>query len=139
MVYRVYVEKKKELAHEANALKNDIVNTLGIKALEDLRVINRYDVENIDKELFDYAKTTVFSEPQLDIVTDSVDAKGGKVLITEYLPGQFDQRANSAAECIQLISKGERPLCKTAKVYVLDGDLSEKDILTIKNHIINPV
>ncbi len=139
MVYRVYVEKKKELAHEANALKNDIVNIIGIKALEDLRIINRYDVENIDKDLFEYAKTTVFSEPQLDIVTDSVDAKGGYVLITEYLPGQFDQRANSAAECIQLISKGERPLCKTAKVYVLGGNLTEKDILTIKNHIINPV
>ena len=124
MVYRVYVEKKKELAHEANALKNDIRSLLQIKGLDDLRILNRYDVENIDKELFDYAKTAVFSEPQLDIVTDELNfSENDVVFAVEYLPGQFDQRADSAAQCIQIISQKDRPTVRTAKIYVLSGKL----------------
>ncbi len=138
MVYRVYVEKKSELANEAKSLLNDAKTLLGICALENVRVINRYDAENITPELFDYAKKTVFSEPQLDIVTDELEANG-TVFAVEYLPGQFDQRADSAAQCIQIISQGERPLIRTAKVYVLEGELSENEIAEIKKYVINPV
>ena len=97
MVYRVFAEKKKELANEAKALLSDARTLLGIKGLTDVRIINRYDAENIDAELFEYAKKTVFSEPQLDIVSDDIDTDGAAVFAVEYLPGQFDQRADSAA------------------------------------------
>ena len=139
MVYRVFVEKKSELAAEAKSLKNDLVNLLQIKGLKDLRVINRYDVENIDKELFDYCKKTVFSEPQLDIVTDEIKDNCDAIFAVEFLPGQFDLRANSAEECIQLISKGDRPTVKAAKVYMLCGNLTEGDVDAIKKYVINPV
>ncbi|MBQ8588408.1 MAG: phosphoribosylformylglycinamidine synthase, partial [Clostridia bacterium] len=140
MVYRVYVEKKKALAHEALSLMGDIKSFLSIGGIESVRIINRYDVENITEELFNNCKSTVFSEPQLDDVTDEISyADDAVVFAVEYLPGQFDQRANSAAECIQLISQGDRPLVRTAKVYVLTGNLSEKEIEEIKRYVINPV
>ena len=139
MVYRVYVEKKKELAQEAKTLLSDAHAFLGISSLSDVRVINRYDAENISSELFNYAKKTVFSEPQLDIVCDEPELEGAYVFAVEYLPGQFDQRADSAAQCIQIISQGERPLIRTAKVYALYGDLSDSDIAEIKKYVINPV
>ena len=119
MVYRVYVEKKKELAGEARSLLSDIRGLLGITSLEGLRVLNRYDVENIEENLFESCKKTVFSEPQLDIVTSDLEEDGAVVFAVEYLPGQFDQRADSAAQCIQIISEGERPTVRTAKVYRL--------------------
>ena len=99
MVYRVYVEKKKELANEAKSLFNDIKTFLGIDGITDVRLVNCYDAENIDEELFNYCKKTVFSEPQLDIATESVDFGNAVVFAVEYLPGQFDQRADSAAQC----------------------------------------
>lgn len=139
MVYRVYVEKKKELANEANALLNDARLLLGIDSLKSVRLFNRYDVENISSELFDYAKKTVFSEPQLDVVSDSIDATGAIVFAVEYLPGQFDQRADSAAQCIQIISQGERPTIRAAKVYVLYGTLTAEELNEIKKYVINPV
>ncbi len=140
MVFRVFVEKKAELANEARALLSDARTLLGIKNLENVRILNRYDAENISDELFEYAKKTVFSEPQLDIVTDSVKANDGDtVFATEYLPGQFDQRADSAAQCIQIISQGDRPTIRTAKVYVLSGALTDADIAEIKKYVINPV
>ncbi len=139
MVYRVYVEKKKELAHEAKALLGDARTLLGIKNLTDVRVINRYDAENITEELFNYAIKTVFSEPQLDIATSEVDLEGATVFAVEFLPGQFDQRADSAAQCIQIISQGDRPTVKSAKVYALYGELSAEDVAEIKKHVINPV
>ena len=140
MVYRIYVEKKKELAHEARTLKNDITSLLGIDNLTDLRIINRYDVENIEKDLFDYACTTVFSEPQLDIISAELpSADGATVFATEYLPGQFDQRADSASQCIQIISCGERPTVRTAKVYILSGNLTADDVEAVKKYVINPV
>ncbi|MBQ8203776.1 MAG: phosphoribosylformylglycinamidine synthase [Clostridia bacterium] len=139
MVYRVFVEKKKELANEAKALLADAKNLLSIKELEDVRVINRYDAENITEELFDYAIKTVFSEPQLDIASADVDLSGATVFAVEYLPGQFDQRADSAAQCIQIISQGERPIIRSAKVYALYGNLTEDDIAEIKKYVINPV
>ena len=100
MVYRIYVEKKPELANEAKALKNDLRGLLMINGLEDVRVINRYDAENITKELFDYSVKNVFSEPQLDIATEEINTDGATVFAVEYLPGQFDQRADSAVQCV---------------------------------------
>ena len=139
MVYRVYVEKKKDLAYEAKNLKSDINELLNISSLEDLRIINRYDVQNIEKDLFDYCINTVFSEPQLDIVYSDLDVENAKVFAVEFLPGQFDQRASSAAECIQLISQKEKPLVKSAKVYVLSGNISDAEVDSIKKYVINPV
>ena len=139
MVYRVYVEKKKELANEAKGLLNEARNLLGITSLKDVRVFNRYDAENITSELFDYAIKTVFSEPQLDIATSEIETGDATVFASEYLPGQFDQRADSAAQCIQIISQGERPVIRSAKVYALYGELSDKDIAEIKKYVINPV
>ena len=138
MVYRIYVEKKQPFAHEAHALKDDLCGLLGIEALTDLRILNRYDVENIDPELFEQCKKTVFSEPQLDTVTEEPPADGISFAV-EYLPGQFDQRANSAEECIQIISKAERPTVRSAKVYVLYGNLSDSDLAAIQKYVINPV
>ncbi len=139
MVYRVFVEKKKELAYEAKALYNDAVTLLGIKNLTDVRVLNRYDAENITEDLFNYACGTVFSEPQLDVVSDKAELDNATVFAVEYLPGQFDQRADSAAQCIQIISQGERPLIRSAKVYALYGSLTEAEINEIKKYVINPV
>ncbi len=139
MVFRVFVEKKKELANEARALLNDVRGLLGIKQLDDVRVINRYDAENISEELFNYAIKTVFSEPQLDIASAEINTDGATAFAVEYLPGQFDQRADSASQCIQIISQGERPLVRTAKVYVLYGNLNEAQLAEIKKYVINPV
>ena len=139
MVYRIYVEKKEGLAHEAASLFSDLKNLLQIENLTSVRILNRYDAEDLDEALFNYAKTTVFSEPQLDIVTEDFDADGATVFAVEYLPGQFDQRADSAAQCIQIISRGERPTIRTAKVYILTGALSDADVERIKKYVINPV
>ncbi|MBQ7384369.1 MAG: phosphoribosylformylglycinamidine synthase [Clostridia bacterium] len=139
MVYRVYVEKKSELANEAASLLGEIKNLLQIDGVTGVRILNRYDVENIDKQLFDYAVSTVFSEPQLDIVTYDYENDGSTDFAVEYLPGQFDQRADSAAQCIQIISQGERPTVKTARIYKIYGDVSAATIDAIKKYVINPV
>ena len=139
MVYRIFVEKKSGLDNEAKGLLNEAKNLLGIEKLQDIRLFNRYDAENITEELFDYAVKTVFSEPQLDNVSYSVDIPDAYIFAVEALPGQFDQRADSAAQCIQIISQGERPIIRTAKVYALYGALTEKDIASFKNHVINAV
>ncbi len=139
MVYRAYVEKKAGLDNEARSLRNELVSLLGISSLEKVRILNRYDLENIEKELFDYSKGTVLSEPQLDNITETPDLECDRLFAVEFLPGQFDQRANSCAECIQIISKGERPLVKTAKVYCLYGNLSDDELAQIKKYVINPV
>ena len=139
MVYRIFVEKKTGLDNEAKGLLNEAKHLLGIENLEDIRLFNRYDAENITEELFQYAVKTVFSEPQLDNVSGSVDIPDAYVFAVEALPGQFDQRADSAAQCIQIISQGERPLIRTAKVYALYGALTDADIKAFKNHVINAV
>ena len=140
MVYRVFVEKKAGLSPEASNLLSDCRNFLGVSALEQVRVLNRYDVENISQALFSYARGTVFSEPQLDSVFESVDLSDADVVFAvEPLPGQFDQRADSAAQCIQMLHPGDRPLVRSAKVYALYGALSDADIETIKHYVINPV
>lgn len=139
MVYRVFVEKREGYRAEADALKAEATGILGVKNLTGVRVINRYDAEFITPELFREVTDTVFSEPQVDEASDELDARGGYVFAVEYLAGQFDQRADSAAQCIQIISQGDRPLIRTAKVYVLCGDLTAEEIETIKKHVINPV
>lgn len=139
MVYRIFSEKKKELAHEAKALLSDINGLLQISSVKDIRVINRYDAENIEPELFDYAVKTVFSEPQLDNTYSELVNDGQAIFAVEYLPGQFDQRADSAAQCIQLISKGERPVIRTAKVYIVYGNVTGAELAAIKKYVINPV
>ena len=138
MVYRVYVEKKAELANEARALQHDLRAFLGIRSLTGLRLYNRYDLEGISRELFDYTVKTVLSEPQLDLVTDQVP-QGDAVFAVEYLPGQFDQRADSAAQCIQILSQGERPAVRTARVYALEGTLTPQELEAVKQYVINPV
>ena len=139
MVYRIFVEKKPGLDNEARALLNDARTLLGIQGLEKVRLLNRYDAENMDRALFDYAVRTVFSEPQLDIAAETADTEGAAVFAVEYLPGQFDQRADSAAQCIQIISQGERPLIRSAKLYALYGRLTDEEIAEIKKYVINPV
>ena len=138
MVYRVYVEKRPGLTAEADALAGDIRTLLGISSLESLRLLNRYDVENITPELFDYSVKTILSEPQLDVTTDTLP-EGGILFAVEYLPGQFDQRADSAAQCIQILSQGERPLVRSARVYQLNGTLTAEEVGAIKKYLINPV
>ena len=138
MVYRIYVEKKSGLDHEAQNLKSDLLQLLGIGGVQNVRVLNRYDAEGIDRKLFDYAVHTVFSEPQLDVTGESLP-EADLLFAVEYLPGQFDQRAASAAECIQIISRGERSAIRTAKIYALDGSFSKEEIEKIKKYVINPV
>ena len=138
MVYRIYVEKKPGFDGEAQGLKHELVELVGIKGLTALRLLNRYDVEGIDRDLFEKAIPTVFSEPPVDVTyTELPTAK--TVFAVEYLPGQFDQRADSASECIQLLSQGERPSVRSARIYLLDGELSAEDLEAIKKYVINPV
>ena len=139
MVYRVYVEKKPGQTHEADGLLREVQDFLQIEGLASVRVLNRYDVENIEKPLFDYAVNTVFSEPQLDIVTYELPKDNATIFAVEYLPGQFDQRADSAAQCIQLFSQGERPTVRTARIYILYGNLTSEELSAIKKYVINPV
>ena len=139
MVYRIFVEKREEFSNEARALFEDAKNLLGVKGLEKIRLFNRYDAENITEELFSYAARTVFSEPQTDITYEEINENNAALFAVEYLPGQFDQRADSAAQCIQMISRGDRPLIRSAKVYALYGDITDKEVGEIKKYVINPV
>ena len=138
MVYRVYVEKKRPFAVEAASVLSAIRSLLQIETVTDVRMFNRYDIEGISEELFLQCIPTVFSEPQTDLVTFEPPC-GGEVFAVEYLPGQFDQRADSASECVQLISQGERPAVQTARVYLLEGAPSAEQVAQIKKYLINPV
>ncbi len=139
MVYRCYVEKKPGLAQEAEALLYEANNLLGIASLSRVRIFNRYDAEGLSEELFKDAERTVFSEPQLDTVSHELPTDAPVSFAVEYLPGQFDQRADSAAQCIQIVSRGVRPLIRTAKVYLLYGALDAAAVNKIKKYVINPV
>ncbi|MGO5050817.1 phosphoribosylformylglycinamidine synthase [Dysosmobacter sp. Sow4_B12] len=139
MVRRIYVEKKPALRQEAAGLLNELRSLLGISALTGLRLLNRYDVEGLDEETFQRAVQTVFSEPQVDYATAALPAEDGIAFAVEYLPGQFDQRADSASQCIQLMTQGDRPAVRTARVYLLSGDLTPADVDKIKHYVINPV
>ncbi len=138
MVHRVYVEKKPPYAVEAAGLLDELRGILGIAGLARLRLLCRYDVEGIDEALLAAALPTVFSEPPLDDVLDKLP-EADRVLAVEYLPGQFDQRANSAAECVQLLSQGERPEVRSAKVYLFYGSIGNEEFDKIKNYVVNPV
>ena len=139
MVYRIYVEKKSGFDGEAKGLQAELIDLLGIQHLTGLRLLNRYDVEGISSELFTQCSTTVFSEPPVDNIYSEIPAHNGVAFAVEYLPGQFDQRADSASECIQLISQGDRPLVRSARVYLLEGELTADELAAIKKYVINPV
>lgn len=142
MVRRVFVEKRQAFAHEAKEVQRDIKSFLGLDRLGDVRIINRYDVDDIDEEVFKNAVNTVFSEPQVDKVLtyDELNFKKTDfVLAVELLPGQFDQRAEAASECIQMISQGKKPVVKYAKLYVFTGIDSDQAKAKIRKYIINPV
>ena len=142
MVRRVFVEKRPGLSPEAAGLLADLRDFLGIRSLLGVRVLRRYDVENLEDGAFEKAKGTVFSEPQTDVLYEEdfpVPASAGAILAVEALPGQFDQRADSAAQCIQLMTGGERPAVAAATLYLLEGALTEADLEKIKGYLINPV
>ena len=141
MVKRIYVEKKPEFSVEAKGLLKDLKENLLLENLEDLKIVNRYDVEGINDKIFEEAKNTVFSEPQVDICFEEEYPfkKEDKIFGVEFLPGQFDQRANSLSECLQILTSGAKPVSKSAKIYILKGDLSIDDVNKIKSYIINPV
>ena len=142
MVYRIFVEKRPGLSPEANHLLGDLKNFLGVQNLESIRILNRYDVEHIDPQVYAAAKGTVFSEPQVDDIYDETFPEPRdihSILAVEALPGQFDQRADSCAQCIQLMAGVDRPLVNHAKVYVLNGKLSQEELEQIRGYLINPV
>ncbi len=139
-VFRIYVEKKPEFAVEADAVRHDLKASLGLP-IEGVRFFNRYDVEGIDSETFKTASRTIFSEPAVDVTSSELPALGEnqRLLAVEYLPGQFDQRADSCEQCIQIMTQGERPQVRNARIYLIDGSLSEEDMAAVKSHLINPV
>ena len=138
-VRRVYVEKKPDFAVKAKELKHEVKHYLGIAA-EGVRVLIRYDVENVSDDTYKKALQTVFSEPPVDdIYEEEFDAKGGKVFSVEFLPGQFDQRADSAEQCVKLLNEEEEPIIRSATTYVINGDITEDELDAIKKYCINPV
>lgn len=141
MVKRIYVEKKKIYAVKARELKEDLVSYLGLKGLEDVRVLIRYDVENLSEAVFEKAKTCVFSEPPVDDLYEEDFARSAsdRVFSVEYLPGQFDQRADSAVQCVQFLAEEEEPVIKTATTYCFSGQLSDEEFAEVKSYCINPV
>ncbi|MDO4944805.1 MAG: phosphoribosylformylglycinamidine synthase [Ruminococcus sp.] len=140
-VYRIYVEKKPEFAVEADSLIGGIKSALGLENLTGLRVINRYDAEGLSAADFELATPVVFSEPAVDVTYDHLPAIGANeyVFAVEYLPGQFDQRADSCAQCISLLTAGKRPTIKSARIYIVSGNLTVEELGQIKSYMINPV
>ena len=140
-VKRIFVEKRKGFDVEAVNLLADLKQNLGIKNAEAVRIINRYDISGLDGESFEKAKNTILSETNADTVYDEKISIGDefKVFAMEYLPGQYDQRADSAAQCVQLLTQGERPQVVTAKVIAVSGNISDTDFKKIKDYLINPV
>ncbi len=140
-VKRVYVEKKPEYAVQAKDLFHEIRSYLGISALTGVRVLIRYDVENISEETFEKACRGVFAEPPVDVLYKEAfpAAEGARVFSVEFLPGQFDQRADSAVQCVQFIKEDEKPVIRTATTYVIEGELTDEQFEAVKHHCINPV
>ena len=140
-VRRGYVEKKPAYAVQAKELKHEISSYLGIKTVTAVHVYIRYDVENISEEVFEKACTCVFSEPPVDVLyKEQIPmAEGARVFSVEYLPGQFDQRADSAVQCVQFLKEDEQPIIKSATTYVIEGNITDEEFEAIKNHCINPV
>lgn len=139
-VRRVYAEKKPSFAVAAKELKSEIKSYLGIKTVTNVRVLIRYDIENISQETYEKAKVTVFSEPPVDdLYEESFEAGAARVFSVEYLPGQFDQRADSAVQCVRLLNEEEEPIIRSATTYVIEGEINEEQFDAIKKHCINPV
>lgn len=141
MVRRVLVEKREGFDLEAKALKKDLVESLHISSIEDLRILNRYDVEGISEDVYENAAKTIFSEPNLDVVyyEEIPELNGERVFAIEFLPGQYDQRGDWAAQCVQIVNQGIRPAINTAKVYILSGEITDEEFSKIKDYCINPV
>ncbi|GAB6396865.1 phosphoribosylformylglycinamidine synthase [Faecalimonas mobilis] len=140
-VKRVYVEKKQEFAVQAKELKQELKSYLGIQTVENVRVLIRYDIENISDATFETACNGIFSEPPIDILyKEEFEVKeGSRIFSVEYLPGQFDQRADSAVQCVQFIKEDEMPVIKSATTYVIEGAITDEEFAAIKAHCINPV
>ncbi len=139
-VRRIYVEKKPGFDVEAKGTLEDLKENLSLGGLQDVRIINRYDVEGISDEEYAKARGLIFSEPPVDYAYDeTIEIKEGRAFAVEYLPGQFDQRAASAEECISILTEKERPKVRSAKVYVLVGDVSDEEVEKVKEYVINPV
>lgn len=139
-VRRVYVEKKPDFAVKAKELKHEIKHYLGIESVTAVRVLIRYDIENISEETYEKALKTVFSEPPVDnIYEETFELNGAKAFSVEFLPGQFDQRADSAEQCVKLLNETEEPIIRTATTYVVEGEISGSQLDAIKHHCINPV
>ena len=140
-VKRLLVEKREGFDLEAKALMKDLKDSLHIDCIDDLRLLNRYDIEGLSDEIYDSASKTIFSEPNLDVVykEDVEYDKDAKVFAVEYLPGQYDQRADWAAQCVQIINEGQRPNINSAKLYILTGDIDDELFAKIKSYVINPV
>ena len=138
-VFRIYVEKKPAFAVEADGVRRDI-ETLGIQ-VEEVRLFNRYDVEGIDEATFETASRTIFSEPAVDLTSPELPALAAdeRLLAVEYLPGQFDQRADSCEQCIQIMTQGDRPKVRSARIYLIKGQVSDEQFAAIKHTLINPV
>lgn len=137
-IYRIYVEKKSGFNLKACNLKRELTKVLQIKGLDDIRILNRYDISGIDDETMKACKYTVFSEPQTDKVYENLP-KSDRVFSVEYLPGQYDQRADSCCQCIQFVTHSNKPIVKTATVYCIYGQISDIDFSKIKKHLINEV
>lgn len=139
-VFRIFVEKKKGNDVEARHMLEDLKSNVGITGLEELRLINRYDAQGLSKEEFDKAAVQILSEPNLDNIYESIEfSDEWKYFATEYLPGQYDQRADSAAQCIQLLTAGERPIVASAKIIAVKGNVTDNEFEKIKAYVINPV
>lgn len=140
MVYRIFVERRDGFALEADRICSDLKVNLEVLGLDGVRVVNRYDVEGVDEDILRMAAKTVFSEPQTDVIIDEVCVgEGERVFAFEFLPGQFDQRADSCEQCIALINNGVRPKVRSAVVYLLKGDVDDEQFEKIKKYVINPV
>ncbi len=140
-VKRIYVEKKEDYAVRAKELKQEIRSYLDIRTLENVRVLIRYDVEALSESTYQKALATVFSEPPVDRVYENSFEKSDsdRVFSVEYLPGQFDQRADSAEQCVKLLNEKEEPVIRSATTYVLSGNISDEDFERIQSYCINPV
>ncbi|MEG2928560.1 MAG: phosphoribosylformylglycinamidine synthase [Oscillospiraceae bacterium] len=138
MVYRVYVSKKEGYNNEDKSVQSDLRTNLGIDSVKKVKIYNRYDVENIDKDVFDRCVNSIFSEMQVDDVAKSIKLTD-RTFATELLPGQFDQRADSAEQCVQFVTSGTRPTVKYARVIKLTGDISDAEYEKIKEYLVNPV
>ncbi len=139
-VRRIYVEKKPAFAVQAKELKAEIRSYLGIEGVENVRVLIRYDMENVSDAAYEKAVRTVFSEPPVDnVYEETVDLNGGQAFSVEYLPGQFDQRADSAEQCVKLLNEEEEPVIRSATTYIINGEVTEEQMSAIKSHCINPV